>query len=114
MNTLPLEVACMPIYEYRCTGCGKTLEKIQKLGDPPLKRCPECSGKLEKLVSRAAFQFKGGGWYADGYTGKDGGKDGGKKGDSAGTEAAKDTKDTKPETKKAAAGGCGPGACGCH
>lgn len=100
----------MPIYEYRCTGCGQTLEKIQKLGDPPLSTCPQCAGPLEKLVSRAAFQFKGGGWYADGYTGKDGGK---KTSDGPSAEGGKD-KDTKPEPKKAAAGGCGSGSCGCH
>ena len=57
----------MPIYEYRCQACGHTLEAIQKVADRPLTKCPECSGKLEKLVSRAAFQLKGGGWYSEGY-----------------------------------------------
>ncbi len=63
----------MPIYEYRCQACAKTFEVIQRVDDRPLRKCGDCSGKLEKLVSRAAFQLKGGGWYAEGY-GKDASK----------------------------------------
>jgi putative FmdB family regulatory protein len=58
----------VPIYEYRCTKCGHLIEIIQKLSDRPLRKCSECSGRLEKLVSRASFQLKGGGWYSEGYT----------------------------------------------
>jgi putative FmdB family regulatory protein len=58
----------MPIYEYLCEGCGKVNEKLQKVNDPPPARCDECgSRKLAKLVSRSAFQLKGGGWYSDLY-----------------------------------------------
>ena len=32
--------------------------------------CERCKGKLEKLISRTAFQLKGGGWYAHGYDSK--------------------------------------------
>jgi len=98
----------MPIYEYRCKACGHTLEVIQKLDDKPLTKCPECSGKLEKLVSRAAFQLKGGGWFNEGY-----GKKGG--GSSTPSESSdKPSGDGGGEKKKAAAGGCGSGSCGCH
>ena len=58
----------MPIYEYRCKSCGKVIEVIQRFGDGPLRKCRECSGKLEKLVSRTAFHLKGGGWYDEGYS----------------------------------------------
>jgi len=98
----------MPIYEYRCRKCGHTLEKIQKVGDPLLTECPSCRGPLEKLISTVAVQFKGGGWYADGYTGKGAPKNGGSDGEAGGK------KDGGGETKKAAAGGCGSGGCGCH
>ncbi len=58
----------MPIYEYLCESCGKVNEKLQKVSDPPPSRCDECGGrKLAKLVSRSAFQLKGGGWYSDLY-----------------------------------------------
>ena len=58
----------MPIYEYGCQKCGHEFEKIQKISDPAVRRCPECKGKVEKLLSRSAFVLKGGGWYADGYS----------------------------------------------
>lgn len=61
----------MPIYEYLCESCGMVNEKLQKLTDPPPGRCEECgSKKLAKLVSRSAFQLKGGGWYSDLYASK--------------------------------------------
>jgi putative FmdB family regulatory protein len=63
----------MPIYEYRCKDCGKEFEVIQQFGDGQLRKCRECSGKLEKLISRTAFRLKGGGWYDDGYGGGSGG-----------------------------------------
>ncbi|MBD3867704.1 MAG: zinc ribbon domain-containing protein [Acidobacteria bacterium] len=58
----------MPIYEYSCTACRRTFEKIQKVGARSLRKCEECGGKLEKLVSRSAFHLKGGGWFDSGYT----------------------------------------------
>ena len=102
----------MPIYEYRCTKCGRTLEAIQKVDDKPLTKCTECSGRLEKLISRAAFHLKGGGWFSEGY-GKDSGSSG-KKGAADSSGASGETKDGSGGGKKAAAGGCGSGACGCH
>ena len=54
----------MPIYEYQCESCGNKLEKIQKISDPPLTDCPECSKPaLKKLVSASSFRLKGSGWY---------------------------------------------------
>ena len=54
----------VPIYEYACTACGHTLEKLQKMSDAPLTECPECGkSTLEKQVSAAGFRLKGGGWY---------------------------------------------------
>ena len=113
----------MPIYEYRCTSCGHTLEVIQKVSDKPLKKCTECSGPLEKLISRSAFQLKGGGWYNEGYGGQ-GGSSSSKVSSSpeSGSESGSksDKKSDKPGGseptggKKAAAGGCASGGCGCH
>ena len=54
----------MPIYEYRCAGCGYEMDKLQKISDPSLTDCPACGRPaLEKLVSAAGFRLKGGGWY---------------------------------------------------
>jgi len=103
----------MPIYEYRCKSCGRTLEVIQKVGEKPLTKCTECSGALEKLISRSAFQLKGGGWYNEGYGG--GKKGGSSSGSSESSSSSSDAGESKPKGgKKAAAGGCGSGACGCH
>jgi putative FmdB family regulatory protein len=56
----------MPIYEYECPKCG-SFEHTQSIRDTPLARCPKCRRKVQRLISRASFHLKGGGWYADGY-----------------------------------------------
>jgi putative FmdB family regulatory protein len=43
----------MPVYEY---------EYQQRMSDPDKTACEACGGALERLVSRTAFQLKGGGW----------------------------------------------------
>ena len=58
----------MPIYEYRCTKCGHTFERMQKFSDPPVTKCPECKGKVEKLLSAPGLLFKGTGWYVTDYS----------------------------------------------
>lgn len=60
----------MPIYEYRCLGCGANTEKMQKVSDALLRECEACGGKLEKQVSLSGFQFKGAGWYVTDYAAK--------------------------------------------
>lgn len=58
----------MPVYEYRCTSCNQIFEYQQRMADAPKTVCEACSGALERLISRSAFQFKGGGWYKDLYS----------------------------------------------
>lgn len=60
----------MPLYEYRCSKCGETIEVIQKLSDPPLQNCTKCGGNVTKLLSGPAIQFKGAGWYITDYARK--------------------------------------------
>lgn len=60
----------MPIYEYKCTKCGKEFELIQKFSDKPVKKCPDCSGKVEKLISQSSFVLKGTGWYQTDFADK--------------------------------------------
>jgi putative FmdB family regulatory protein len=99
----------MPIYEYACDKCGKTIEVIQKMSDKPLRKHAECGGKLTKLISAAGFQFKGTGWYVTDYArkssgeGKDAskekanGKEAGEAKSSAGAETSKKSeKSDKP------------------
>jgi putative FmdB family regulatory protein len=58
----------VPIYEFVCEACGRIVERLQKVDDPPPEACPECSGKMAKIMSRNSFQLKGGGWYKDLYS----------------------------------------------
>jgi len=62
----------MPLYEYRCERCGQRVEVIQKFSDTPLETCQHCGGKLERLFSAPAIQFKGTGWYVTDYAHKNG------------------------------------------
>jgi putative FmdB family regulatory protein len=62
----------LPLYEYQCTKCKHTFEKIQKFSDRPVTKCPECGGKVEQLLSAPAIQFKGAGWYVTDYAKKGG------------------------------------------
>lgn len=56
----------MPIYEYSCPRCG-TFETTQRITEAPLKRCPTCKSKVERMLSRTSFILKGSGWYATDY-----------------------------------------------
>jgi putative FmdB family regulatory protein len=57
----------MPLFEYLCESCGRTLEAIQGVGEPPLSLCDRCGGPLKKLLSAPAVQFKGTGWHVSDY-----------------------------------------------
>ena len=48
----------MPIYEYRCRGCGHAFEALVRTADTPA--CPSCgAGDLERLVSLFAVDSDG-------------------------------------------------------
>ncbi|MEW6455186.1 MAG: FmdB family zinc ribbon protein [Acidobacteriota bacterium] len=70
----------MPIYEYRCKDCNEKFEFMQKVGDQPIEQCPKCRGRLFRIISPPAIQFKGSGWYITDYARKDP-RDGKGKGD---------------------------------
>jgi putative FmdB family regulatory protein len=101
----------MPLYEYRCDGCGEVFEVQQKFSDPPLAMHESCGGRVERLISAPAIQFKGSGWYITDYArGKaeakaDGSKPDATKAESATTESKSDSKPavetaTKPASDK--------------
>jgi len=83
----------MPIYEFVCESCGRLVESLQKVDDPPPDACPECGGKMAKIMSRNSFQLKGGGWYRDLYA----------SGKAANTETPKPKEEAKPAADKPAA-----------
>jgi len=60
----------MPFYEYECENCKFYQELLQKVSDPPLKKCPSCGkSAMKKLVSAPVFRLKGGGWYETDFKG---------------------------------------------
>ena len=66
----------MPIYEYHCRKCDGVTEKLQGVHDPPLRKCPSCGGRMDKMMSPGAFILKGNGWYATDYARKGNGSGG--------------------------------------
>ncbi|MGH9517220.1 MAG: FmdB family zinc ribbon protein [Terriglobales bacterium] len=102
----------MPLYEYECQKCGHRFERIQKFSDAMVKKCPECGGKVEQMISAPAVQFKGSGWYVTDYakrSGSSSGSDSGGKSDgnkesseSAGSKDNKESKDGKDAKDKKA------------
>ena len=83
----------MPMYEYKCTKCGHEFEVIQKFSDSPVKKCKECNGPLEKLISRSAIQFKGTGWYVTDYAKKSPGDSGSRSQKSSSSSSSSDSAD---------------------
>ena len=89
----------MPLYEYKCEKCGHQFEKIQKFSDKMVKKCPDCGGPVEQMISAPAVQFKASGWYVTDYAkkssspGSSGGADSGSK-----DSGDKDKKEDKPKS----------------
>ncbi len=83
----------MPLYEYECKKCGHRFEKIQKFSDKMVKKCPECGGQVEQMISAPAVQFKGSGWYVTDYA-----KKSSSPGSSGSSDSSKDKKDDKPKS----------------
>jgi len=82
----------MPLYEYQCTKCGHRFEKIQKFSDKMVKKCPDCGGPVEQMISAPAVQFKGSGWYVTDYA---------KKSHAPASDSdGKDSKESKKEDSK--------------
>jgi putative FmdB family regulatory protein len=88
----------MPIYEYACKKCGKTIEVIQKFSDPILRKHQGCGGSLTKLISTASFQLKGTGWYVTDYARKGKGGDSDSSSESS-KESSKEKKESAPKSE---------------
>ncbi len=90
----------MPLYEYQCKKCHHRFERIQKFSDPHVKKCPDCGGPVEQLVSAPAVQFKGSGWYVTDYAKKSsGGSASSSNGESGSGGDSANKKDEKKESK---------------
>ncbi len=54
----------MPTYLYECEKCGR-FEEFQKITDEPLKKCPQCGGKVKRIIGAPGIVFKGSGFYVN-------------------------------------------------
>ena len=52
----------MPVYGYRCSR-GHHSEIQQRITEPPLTQCPECSAPVTRVFYPVGIIFKGGGFY---------------------------------------------------
>lgn len=96
----------MPVYEYVCNACGKEFEYQQRMADPDKTVCEACGKEtLERIISRTAFQLKGGGWYKDLYSSS-------KPDASTKTDAPKSSDSAAPATPAAATPAATPAASG--
>ncbi len=86
----------MPLYEYECRKCRHRAEKIENVSGPHLKKCPKCGGKVERLQSAPAIQFKGSGWYVTDYAGKSAGDSA--KSENTEVKESKESKESKEPT----------------
>jgi predicted nucleic acid-binding Zn ribbon protein len=71
---------------------------LQKVADSPLTSCVKCEGKVERLLSSPAIQFKGTGWYVTDYA---------RKGQASSTESESSespSKTNKPEKNRSKSG----------
>lgn len=101
----------MPLYEYLCKKCGHRFEEIRKFSDKQLKKCPECGGLIEQVITAPSVQFKGSGFYQTDYKRTGSGSAGSSSSSSSssdgdsGSKESKDSKENKDsksstETKK--------------
>ena len=91
----------MPIYEYKCEGCGDVFEIIQKFSDQPLTVHEKCGAPVHRVVSAPALQFKGSGWYITDYAKSNGGSKGDKpeKSEKSDKSESKSSTDSSPKSE---------------
>ena len=91
----------MPTYRYECTSCEVTHEFFHSMSEKPKRKCPDCGGRLERLIGGGGgVLLKGSGFYTTDY-----------RSESYKSAARKDSApDTKPKDGGKAAGGDGKAA----
>jgi len=85
----------MPLYEYECKKCHHRFERIQSYSARHMKKCPDCGGPVEQVITAPAVQFKGSGWYVNDYAKKpsQGASSSDGESSSKGSNAKEDTKE---------------------
>lgn len=90
----------MPTYAYKCLECDVQFEKFQGITAPPLEECPECNGKVKRLIGAGAgLIFKGSGFYITDYR-SEGYKESAKKDKDSSSDKSDSTSDKSKKSEK--------------
>jgi putative FmdB family regulatory protein len=73
-----------------CEDCGVRFERQQHMNDEPVQVCPECGGKVHRLIQPVGIIFKGSGFYVT---------DNRAKSSTSGTASTKEPSKTSTESK---------------
>jgi len=58
----------MPVYEYHCEKCVKTLDIYKQINDDTKQKCPTCGTEMKKLISAPSrFDLRGAGFHVNDY-----------------------------------------------
>ena len=49
----------MPIYDYKCTKCGRETEVMEPMNTSPIYACAICNNTMVKLVTGGSFRLTG-------------------------------------------------------
>jgi len=47
----------MPIYCFRCSGCGAEVEELRALGNFSADPCPDCGGRMQQKFGRVGIKY---------------------------------------------------------
>ena len=99
----------MPTYQYACATCDHRFDVVQSFTEDSLTVCPECAGRLRKVLSSVGVVFKGSGFYrndsrkperVNGSSAKDGAADKNGSKDSASTDSGSKDSGSKDSGSK--------------
>ncbi|MDP6490864.1 MAG: zinc ribbon domain-containing protein [Kiritimatiellia bacterium] len=94
----------MPTYEYECRKCGHAFEKFQSMTEERIRTCPECKGRVDRLIGTGAgIIFKGSGFYETDYR-SDSYQKAAQKASSSSPATSSDTRKKDPAKKDGASG----------
>ncbi|MCI4436181.1 MAG: hypothetical protein JHC33_05145 [Ignisphaera sp.] len=58
------------LFEYKCSVCNQTVEKLEHYSAPEVRDCEIC-GSIKsacRIISRTSFVLDNSGWYKQAYT----------------------------------------------
>jgi len=60
----------VPVYDYKCSGCGHRFELRQGFDADPVEVCPRCQAPAHRRFHSVGVIYKGSGFYTTDYARK--------------------------------------------